>query len=333
MSTWGVRPGESYSSSDTSQMQDGHVPEPGPTAPSLETIKESVTEFNADQSRLVPLVEDPLIAGTWLYPENVPFREYQRDIAHKALFRNTLVCLPTGLGKTLIAAVVMFNFYRWYPQGKVVFMAPTKPLVAQQIEACYNIMGIPRSDTCELTGSKDPEARRTLWQTKRVFFVTAQSMISDINRGTCPLDSVVCVVVDEAHKATKNYAYVLVVKEIAQRTANFRVLALSATPGRDLDAVATVIKNLRIAHIEVRDESDEDVRKYLHGRAIETIKIATPPFIQEVNALFLEVLRQPLQRLTFARACYMVAPEHLTRHHIISRYTPHSTLYAMLFSS
>ena len=41
--------------------------------------------------------------------------------------------LPTGLGKTFIAAVVMYNFYRWYPQGRIVFMAPTKPLVAQQV--------------------------------------------------------------------------------------------------------------------------------------------------------------------------------------------------------
>ena len=46
----------------------------------------------------------------------------------------------------------MYNFYRWYPQGKVVFMAPTKPLVAQQIEACYKVMGIPQSHMQEMTG-------------------------------------------------------------------------------------------------------------------------------------------------------------------------------------
>lgn len=92
-------------------------------------------------------------AGTmWIYPTNYPVREYQLNIVTQALFQNTLVVLPTGLGKTFIAAVIMYNFYRWYPRGKVVFMAPTKPLVAQQIEACYNIMGIPQSDTAEMTG-------------------------------------------------------------------------------------------------------------------------------------------------------------------------------------
>lgn len=57
-----------------------------------------------------------------------------------------------GLGKTFIAAVVMYNYYRWFPKGKIIFMAPTKPLVAQQIRACYEITGIPKDDTEEMTG-------------------------------------------------------------------------------------------------------------------------------------------------------------------------------------
>lgn len=52
-------------------------------------------------------------AETWIYPVNYPVRQYQLQIVTEALYKNTLVALPTGLGKTLIAAVVMFNFYRW----------------------------------------------------------------------------------------------------------------------------------------------------------------------------------------------------------------------------
>ena len=91
--------------------------------------------------------------GQWIYPVNYPLRDYQFNIVQKCLFKNTLVCLPTGLGKTFIAAVVMYNFYRWYPQGKIVFLAPTKPLVSQQIEACHNIMGIPQTHLVEMTGT------------------------------------------------------------------------------------------------------------------------------------------------------------------------------------
>lgn len=58
----------------------------------------------------------------WVYPTNYEVREYQRIIAEAALYENTLVCLPTGMGKTLVASVVMHAFYRWFPQGAIVFL-------------------------------------------------------------------------------------------------------------------------------------------------------------------------------------------------------------------
>lgn len=72
----------------------------------------------------------------WIYPNdpNYPKRNYQFLMTQTALFHNTLVALPTGLGKTLIAAVVLYNYYRWFPTGKVIFMAPTLPLVTQQVK-------------------------------------------------------------------------------------------------------------------------------------------------------------------------------------------------------
>lgn len=52
---------------------------------------------------------DPEARQTWEYPVQAdkPLRKYQYDIVYRALFDNTLVSLPTGLGKTFIAACVM----------------------------------------------------------------------------------------------------------------------------------------------------------------------------------------------------------------------------------
>lgn len=68
------------------------------------------------QQQQPPLPRVPIdieAAETWIYPVNYPVRQYQLQIVTEALYKNTLVALPTGLGKTLIAAVVMYNFYRW----------------------------------------------------------------------------------------------------------------------------------------------------------------------------------------------------------------------------
>lgn len=87
-----------------------------------------------------------------------------------------------------------------FPEGKVVFLAPTKPLVAQQISACYDIMGVPEEDTAELQGSVDPKLRAKLWDERRVFFCTPQSMANDIKTKRCDPSRFVCVVVDEVTK-------------------------------------------------------------------------------------------------------------------------------------
>lgn len=55
------------------------------------------------------LKPDLLEAKHWIYPVNYDKRDYQYNIVKNCLFNNTLVALPTGLGKTLIAGIVMLN--------------------------------------------------------------------------------------------------------------------------------------------------------------------------------------------------------------------------------
>lgn len=57
---------------------------------------------------------DSQLAKTWVYPANIEMRQYQYDIVLRALTNNTLVALPTGLGKTAIASVLMYNFARLF---------------------------------------------------------------------------------------------------------------------------------------------------------------------------------------------------------------------------
>ncbi|XP_070334089.1 Fanconi anemia group M protein isoform X4 [Odocoileus virginianus] len=226
----------------------------------------------------------------WIYPTNCPVRDYQLHIARTALFCNTLVCLPTGLGKTFIAAVVMYNFYRWFPSGKVVFMAPTKPLVTQQIEACYRVMGIPQSHMAEMTGSTQAFTRKEIWGSKRVLFLTPQVMVNDLSRGACPAAEIKCLVIDEAHKALGNYAYCQVVRELVKYTNHFRILALSATPGSDIKAVQQVITNLLIGQVELRSEDSPDILPYSHERRVEKLVVPLGEELAAIQKAYIQIL-------------------------------------------
>ncbi|XP_041514715.1 Fanconi anemia group M protein isoform X1 [Microtus oregoni] len=257
--------------------------------------------------------------GLWIYPTNCPVRDYQLHISRTALFCNTLVCLPTGLGKTFIAAVVMYNFYRWFPSGKVVFMAPTKPLVTQQMEACFHVMGIPQSHMAEMTGSTQAVSRKEVWCSKRVLFLTPQVMLNDLTRGACPAAHVKCLVVDEAHKALGNYAYCQVVRELVKYTTHFRILALSATPGSDIKAVQQVITNLLIGKVELRSEDSPDILPYSHERRVEKLVV---PLGEELGAI---------QR-TYIRILETFASCLIQRNVLMKRDIPNLTKYQIILA-
>ncbi|XP_074091951.1 Fanconi anemia group M protein-like [Macrotis lagotis] len=259
----------------------------------------------------------PAAGALWIYPTNFPVRDYQLRISEAALLCNTLVCLPTGLGKTFIAAVVMYNFYRWFPSGKVVFMAPTKPLVAQQIEACSRVMGIPQRHMAEMTGCTQAFIRKEIWHNKRVLFLTPQVMINDLSRGVCPAVKIKCLVIDEAHKALGNYAYCQVVRELIKYTKHFRILALSATPGSDIKAVQQVVSNLLVGQIELRSEDSSDILPFTHERRIEKLVVPLGEELVTIQNTYIQVLEAFASRLIRVNVLIRQDIPNLTKYQLI----------------
>lgn len=235
-------------------------------------------------------------AKTWIYPTNLgKIRTYQYEIVQKGLFHNLLVALPTGLGKTFIAATVMLNWYRWTASAQIIFVAPTKPLVAQQIDACFNIVGIPYSQTAALTGEVSVPIREQEWLKKRVFFMTPQTLQGDLSRGIADPKRIVLLVVDEAHRAKGGYAYVEVVKFIRRFNPCFRVLALTATPGGDVQSVQEVIDGLDISRVEIRTDESLDIREYVHDRELEKEVFQYSPEQEQIMELYAKAV-DPLRQ-------------------------------------
>ncbi|WRT70898.1 uncharacterized protein IL334_007897 [Kwoniella shivajii] len=208
--------------------------------------------------------------GTYIYPTNRSKRDYQYDIIRACFKDNCLVALPTGLGKTFVAGVVMLNFYRWFPTGKIVFLAPTKPLVNQQIEACQLSCGIPSKDAAVMTGSSvGAKGRARLWEDRRVFYCTPQTLENDLKKGSVDPRDIVLAVFDEAHKASGGYAYTTILAYVTAHHPYFRVLALTATPGADVPKVQAVVDALHISRIEIREAEAPEIKKYMNEKRTE----------------------------------------------------------------
>ena len=58
-------------------------------------------------------------------------RQYQANISKACLEQSTLVILPTGMGKTVIALRVILERLE---RGQILLMAPTKPLAQQHAD-------------------------------------------------------------------------------------------------------------------------------------------------------------------------------------------------------
>ena len=262
---------------------------------------------------------DPEAIKTWVYPTNLgTIRDYQFNIVARGLFHNLLVALPTGLGKTFIAATIMLNWFRWTTEAQIVFVAPTKPLVAQQIDACFHICGIPRSCTTMLIGGVPPAVRAEEWASKRVFFMTPQTLLNDLKHGYADPKKIVLLVVDEAHRATGGYAYVEVVSFLRRFNNSFRVLALTATPGADVEAVQKVIDGLDISRVEIRTEDSLDISRYIHHRKVEKHVFSNSEEMQMCMDLYSQALQPTVNKVAGLNAFWSKDPLDVTPYGIVN---------------
>ena len=83
-----------------------------------------------------------------------------------------------------------------------------------------------------------------------------------------------CLVIDEAHRATGNYAYCNVIKRLEEKQFGFRILSLSATPVSKIENLQTVVQSLRCSMFEVRDEEDQEIKQYTFKK--NTVEILIP---------------------------------------------------------
>ncbi|MGB9727674.1 MAG: helicase-related protein [Nitrososphaeria archaeon] len=231
-------------------------------------------------------VSHPLI-----FPETVEDRLYQRKIVEAAKERNTLVVLPTALGKTVISALVAADILYNFRDYRVLVMAPTRPLCMQHKSTFEKIIMLPDEDFTLVTGRFPQTFRESVWRgSSRIVFATPQVVKNDLLSKILDLRNFGLLVFDEAHRAVKEYAYTEIARQYVDSAEYPLILGMTASPGSDIERVKMVCNALYIEHIEFRSEEDDDVKPYIQPVKVEWKRVNFPIQYQPIRDILYGML-------------------------------------------
>ncbi|WP_135821823.1 DEAD/DEAH box helicase [Halostella litorea] len=236
-------------------------------------------------------VDHPLLA-----PEFIERRLYQIRLAETAAEDHTLVCLPTGLGKTTVSLLVTARRLDEVG-GKALFLAPTKPLVQQHADFYREALSIPDDEIVVFTGEVRPDDRAALWEDARVVIATPQVVENDLVGNRVSLSDVTHCTFDECHRATGDYAYNYIAKRYHADAADPLVTGMSASPGGDEEEILAVCENLGIREVEVMTEDDADVGEYTHDTEVDWKRVELPEEVEAIRDGLNEVIEDRLEKL------------------------------------
>ena len=92
---------------------------------------------------------------------------------------NTLVVLPTGLGKTLIALMLIRDRMKL---GRCLFLTPTKPLAKQHLHSVMKTLNLSEKNAALVSGEVAPKKRKEAYVTD-VVVSTPQTIRNDLEAG------------------------------------------------------------------------------------------------------------------------------------------------------
>ncbi|VTT86574.1 ATP-dependent RNA helicase, EIF-4A family [Halorubrum sp. DM2] len=223
-------------------------------------------------------------------------RRYQLQLADAAADEHTLVCLPTGLGKTAVSLLVTAERLH-EAGGKSLFLAPTKPLVQQHADFYREALSIPDDEIVVFTGDVRPDDRAALWEDARIVIATPQVVENDLVGNRISLRDVTHLTFDECHRATGDYAYVYIAERYHADAADPLVTGMSASPGGDTEEIETVCENLGLVNVEVMTEEDADVDEYTHDTDVRWEQVTLPDEVLAIRDALNEVITDRLEKL------------------------------------
>jgi len=237
-------------------------------------------------------IEHPLIQEN-----KMEEREFQSSLAKSALEKgNSLIVVPTAMGKTIIALRVIAETL-FKKRGKILFLAPTKPLVLQHSKTLKKLLKIDPEQIAVITGIVKPVERKKIFKEATVICSTPQCVRNDLDLLRISLSEFGLVVFDEAHRAIGLYAYVSIAQRFSTQNPSGLILAMTASPGHQKKKIKEIAKNLFVDNFEIRTRKDEDVKDYVNEIEIGWVPVPLPESYEKTVMLLRSYIKKILSEL------------------------------------
>lgn len=229
---------------------------------------------------------------------SIESRVFQEVLVERVLEKgNSLIVAPTALGKTIVAVMLSAKLLEKEKNKKILLLSPTKPLAVQHHKTFVKLMNVPEEKIILLTGSLASKKRIPLWRDASIISATPQSIENDLIKGKISLKDISVIIFDEAHRAVKDYSYVFLAQKYVKDSSNGLILGLTASPGGRVERIKDVMKNLFIKNVEIKSETDEDVKPYTHEIEMEWLSVSLPEEFLEIKKLLREFMQEQLKFL------------------------------------
>ena len=228
--------------------------------------------------------------------KTVQSRVYQQVLFSTAVKDNSLIILPTGLGKTIIILMLIARFQQHSPEKQSIIIAPTRPLVDQHYENFVDLLQLNSDQIGIISGSTKPIERKDMWRKLNVIIATPQTLRNDIISEYVNFENVSLMCVDEAHRAVKDDSTVLCTQQYHKKNPNGRIVGFTASPGNK-ETLIEVVQNLGIRNIEAMDERHPNVKPYVNIIKDDQIMVQLSDEFKEILTILDTYLKDHLKVL------------------------------------
>uniref|UniRef100_A0A8C5TBP5 RNA helicase n=1 Tax=Malurus cyaneus samueli TaxID=2593467 RepID=A0A8C5TBP5_9PASS len=209
-------------------------------------------------------------------------RSYQIELAQPAIDgKNTLICAPTGSGKTFVSLLICEHHLQNIPPGqkaKVAFLATKVPVYEQQKNVFrqhfersgYSVQGICGETVASI-------AVENVIQDSDIIVLTPQILVNSLEKGILSSLSIFTLMIfDECHNTTGNHPYnVLMTRYLDQKFDSSahqlpQIVGLTASVGvgnaktthETVEHICTLCSYLDVQAISTVRENKQDLQRF-----------------------------------------------------------------------